>query len=30
MELDLDDEISEFIHDAVDAVTFESVSDAAE
>ena len=30
MELDLDDEISEFIVDAVDAVSFETVSDAAD
>ena len=30
MELDLDDEISEFIVDAVDAVSFSSVSNADE
>ena len=30
MELDLDDEISEFIVDAIDAVSFETVSDAAD
>ena len=30
MELDQDDEISEFIHDAVDGATFESVSNADE
>ena len=30
MELNQDDEISEYIHDAIDGVSFESVSDAAD